>query len=138
MAGMMLAVAGGGGLNISLTARTISDPSVNASGSQYILNNDGTADFQRTVGTDGTYAGEWAPYVIPSAIAALYEVVVSLVSGTLSVGAAGTFNLGTTRTFGVSAGAGATKSCTISVTIQRAGGGAVEAGPVNIALSCGS
>lgn len=138
MAGMMLAVAGGGGLKISLTARSISDASVSASGASYLLNSDGTADFQRTVGTDGTYAGEWAPYVIPAAIAAQYEAVVSLVSGTLSVGAAGTFNLGTSRQWGITAGAGATKSCTISVTIQRAGGGAVEAGPVNIALSCGS
>lgn len=138
MPGIMMMQAGSGALNVSLTARSISDASVSASGASYFLNSDGTADFQRTVGTDGTYAGEWAPYVIPAAVAAQYEAVVSLVSGTLSVGAAGTFNLGTSRQWGITAGAGATKSCTISVTIRYAGGGAVVAGPVNIALSCGS
>lgn len=130
MSGIMMAAAAAvQSVQIALTNHNISDVSAGGSVSaQLLLNNDGTADFQRTVGADGTYAGEWvvgAP--ISSAVAALYEVVVTLTSGTFSVGAAGTFNLGTSRLWSVSAGSGANKTATATFSIRRVADAAVMA-----------
>jgi hypothetical protein len=130
MSGIMMAAAASvRQTQIALTNHTVSDLSAGGSaGAQLLLNNDGTADFQRTVGSDGTYSGEWivgAP--VSSAIAGLYEVVVTLTSGTFSTGAAGTFNLGTSRLWAVSAGAGANKTATATFSIRRVADAAVMA-----------
>ena len=130
MSGIMMAAAASvRQTQIALTNHTVSDLSAGgAAGAQFLLNNDGTADFQRTVGSDGTYSGEWivgAP--VSSAIAGLYEVVVTLTSGTFSTGAAGTFNLGTSRLWGVSVGAGANKTATATFSIRRVADAAVMA-----------
>ena len=122
MSGIMMAAAASvQQTQIALTNHTVSDLSAGgAAGAQFLLNNDGTADFQRTVGSDGTYSGEWiAGAPVSSAIAGLYEVVVTLTSGT--------FNLGTTRLWGVSVGAGANKTATATFSIRRVADAAVMA-----------
>jgi hypothetical protein len=139
MSGMMSAMVGGGGVDVNLTARSVSDNSAGVSTSvSMFLNNTGVLQFTRTVGADVLPAQEWTRVPITAAQAAMFEAVVSVTSGTLSSGTAGTFNLGTTRNWGVAAGSGATKTATISVTIQYAGGGAIQAGPVSITMSANS
>lgn len=126
-----MSLFGGGGAQIALNNHSISDVSAGgACGASFLLNNDGTADFLRTVGTDGTYAGEWvASGPISPAVAALYEVAVAVTvtAGSLGGSGGGTFNLGTNRTWTVSAGAGGNSSATLNMTIRYAGGGATLA-----------
>jgi hypothetical protein len=68
-------------------------------------------------------------------VAADYEVVVALTSGTFSSGSgAGTFNLGTTRFWTVSQTVVGAKSAQATFAIQMAAGGATVAGPVTISF----
>lgn len=96
----------GGVWQVVLTDHGVNDydfataPSTANASAQFNLALDGTANYDRLSGSDGTYDGEWLRYGNP----ADFEVRFTVVSGSFSSGTFGSWlNLGTTRLIAVTA-----------------------------------
>lgn len=124
----------GGVWEVVLTDHTNNDlsftisPTTPSASAEFILAGDGTADFTRLVGSDGTYDGEWLRYGSPGDFEARFTVV----SGSFSSGTFGSWlNLGTSRSIGVAASRitiGVTEQTgTATVEIRAAGSGNILA-----------
>lgn len=125
MAGALLRARGSA--KVALSNRTLSavdiELGVSASANAtFQLNNDGTAAAVITGNSStpaaGTtaYTGEW----LRSGVASDYEAVVAVTAGALNSGAAGTFSLATSRSFGVNTSRSTlgTNTVTATITIQ--------------------
>lgn len=106
---------------IAITNQTIADANVGGASSTYSLTAAGLVQSITTIGGTTTLES-WA---LGSFSASSYEAVVTLVSGTLTSGTVGTaVNLSTGPQWNVTQGGVGTKTCSFTIVIRYAGGGA--------------
>lgn len=112
---------------VALAAKTIDD-----------TQSSGTANAAISFGNTGSngYAGEWLnPNPQPTTFCDNYEILATVVSGTLSSGTAGSWlNLGTARGWSRTRSSSGTSACTVNFKIRKVGTG-TNLVDVNITLS---
>jgi hypothetical protein len=113
---------GSGAIKPNLTDRSLVDVNAGASDAEayVIFGNDGRLTVHTDTAGTGTVSNQWLTGAVSPSEAGLYELVVTLASGSLDYGAAGTFNLGTSRQLGCYVGANdGTASAAVDVQIRR-------------------
>lgn len=106
---------------IAITNQTIADANIGGASATYSLTAAGLVQQITTSGGTSTLES-WAS---GSFSASSYEAVVTLVSGTLTSGTVGSaVNLSTGPQWNVTQGGVGTKSCSFTIVIRYAGGGA--------------
>lgn len=119
MTGILAAVASSasGQGNLDATPATVSDSVATPTTALAYLSFENDGDITTLDSGGSTNIGDW----LVAGAAAAFDINVTVNSGALQVGAAGTFNLGTTRQFGCDKAIVGTSTANVTFKLRRAG-----------------